>query len=482
MVPQKNRSETDGEKMLILPPPDSPLENIAIAPRLSRENAWELALRWLHRSDQLRREADIAPKERVEALGNIPALITAIATDASDSRGVGAELTRPVPTRRSEATTRYTSVPMPPPAVAQAAADHAQARRRSGFSLRTTLQELAVLRTVLSESCKGLPEATATRMHSHLDAVIVEMVDAFVCDEHRSLRFRAERDAMTGLLNATAFRERLDAELGRARRHGNQLATILIDLDGFKEVNDTQGHATGDAVLTKFAEVLQAQMRTEDLAGRLGGDEFAVALTETDEHGAADFVRRVRLHLAPVVRQMKLGSSFGLSAGIACYPTSGTSPEALMHAADTRMYAMKKARKKEIGNAPVESGSPPKVLVVDDDKGVQAFVKAALEGDGFDVVVAGDAESGAAAFDSSHPDIVVADIRMPGRDGWRLVSHINSSALETRPPVVMLTGRSSDDMITRAGFTGAAGFLEKPVDARVLIKTVRSALSSFVRR
>lgn len=119
-------------------------------------------------------------------------------------------------------------------------------------------------------------------------------------------------DALTGLPNRRAFGERLDAELARARRHGGQLGLCLLDLDRFKEVNDTYGHAAGDAVLRAVGMHL-AGLREEDSAYRLGGDEFAVILVGTSADGAAAAVGRVEAAIAQDPGCRSVDASWGIA-------------------------------------------------------------------------------------------------------------------------------------------------------------------------
>lgn len=114
----------------------------------------------------------------------------------------------------------------------------------------------------------------------------------------RKLQEQLERlaitDELTGLANRRGFMAQMEEELWRARRFGNPLTVLLFDLDHFKKVNDTWGHAMGDVVLQEFSRVLQHSSRRIDIIGRLGGEEFAAVLPETDTEGARVFAEKVR--------------------------------------------------------------------------------------------------------------------------------------------------------------------------------------------
>ena len=149
----------------------------------------------------------------------------------------------------------------------------------------------------------------------------------------------AQRDALTQLGNRAAFEHHLAAESARALRYGRVLAMAMIDLDGFKQINDTHGHAAGDSALQQFAQWLKASLRQSDQAFRYGGDEFAVLLPETSAAAADSVMMRLREQLATA------GCAYGFSWGCAVVPDDSSEPCALLLAADARLYAQKRGRR-----------------------------------------------------------------------------------------------------------------------------------------
>ncbi len=147
----------------------------------------------------------------------------------------------------------------------------------------------------------------------------------------------ARADALTGLANRRAFSERLRAELGRARREGTPVAVVLVDVDGFKQVNDTRGHDAGDETLRAIARVLEGTRRGHDLAARIGGDEFAVLLTGGD----TDAVRALGARAMAAIGAD--GALPTLSFGAAVAPHDGLTPAAVLAAADRALYEAKRA-------------------------------------------------------------------------------------------------------------------------------------------
>ena len=149
-------------------------------------------------------------------------------------------------------------------------------------------------------------------------------------------------DALTGLPNRKLFFERLDAGVEHAKRHSRRLGLLFIDLDGFKNVNDTMGHQAGDELLVEVAKVLRATSRRSDTVARLGGDEFAVILSEI---GAPDdSMAAGNKIIAELSRPLKLSAgttTIGASIGAASFPEDAADMEYLIRKADLAMYQSK---------------------------------------------------------------------------------------------------------------------------------------------
>ncbi|MBP9945519.1 MAG: diguanylate cyclase [Vicinamibacteria bacterium] len=152
----------------------------------------------------------------------------------------------------------------------------------------------------------------------------------------------ALHDGLTGLLNRRAFDEALERSVAQATRAGQPLSLLMIDLDHFKRLNDTYGHAIGDAALQAAAAEIRHQVRAGDLGARYGGEEFAVILPDTDGPAAFRMAERLRKALAERVvkagdEQLRMTASCGVSATDLGYGT----PETLIHSADEALYASK---------------------------------------------------------------------------------------------------------------------------------------------
>ena len=154
----------------------------------------------------------------------------------------------------------------------------------------------------------------------------------------------ANHDVMTGLPNRRFLQDRLDQALASARRDGRKVGIVVLDLDGFKSVNDRHGHRSGDAVLEEVARRLSTIVRELDTVGRWGGDEFVLVLKDIDSRSIVeDMVRRVIARLSEDVIVLEFRVTIGASVGIALYPDHGEEVETLMLAADLAMYESKAA-------------------------------------------------------------------------------------------------------------------------------------------
>jgi diguanylate cyclase (GGDEF)-like protein len=159
-----------------------------------------------------------------------------------------------------------------------------------------------------------------------------------------SLRHQALHDALTGLPNRVLFGDRLEQCILGSHRDQTPASLLLLDLDGFKEVNDTLGHAHGDALLREVAGRLRSTLRESDTVARLGGDEFALLLPHTDGRGALHAASKVRRALQQPFALDDQMLELDASIGVVVTPEHGADPDALLRRADIAMYAAKRNR------------------------------------------------------------------------------------------------------------------------------------------
>ena len=184
----------------------------------------------------------------------------------------------------------------------------------------------------------GLLAYSIAQMQEHLLAHLNELNM-----RKNDMEYKARHDVLTGAPNREMFFDLLRFSISSARRNGTQLAVLFIDLDYFKSINDTYGHAAGDAVLIAVAERLRSVTRESDAVTRLSGDEFGVMIqpVEGEERLALIAQKIIDAVHAPIAfgqETLRIGASIGISV----FPAHGDTPEELLHNADAAMYNSKR--------------------------------------------------------------------------------------------------------------------------------------------
>jgi diguanylate cyclase (GGDEF)-like protein/PAS domain S-box-containing protein len=199
---------------------------------------------------------------------------------------------------------------------------------------------------LISWSCTGVtaPNGTIT----HIVATGIDVTERRRLE--RRLRHLADHDDLTGLINRRRFQEELRRHLAEGRRYGVTGALLVLDLDGFKEVNDEYGHSAGDRVLCAVADALRGRLRASDIVARLGGDEFAVLLPR-ETPAEAELVCRSLEQAIPAEVSTPGDTRIAVSAGFAPFVEGVDSVDDVFSAADASMYAAKHGRPRHLGRA-----------------------------------------------------------------------------------------------------------------------------------
>jgi len=184
-------------------------------------------------------------------------------------------------------------------------------------------------------------------LHRSGSLEILTLVNAFnsmrqqIHTRQIALEHQALHDALTGLANRALLQDRLIHTINLASRNNTSVAFLMIDLDRFKEINDTLGHHVGDDVLCEFSNRLQSCMRKSDTVARLGGDEFAIIIPDTSAYAINDLIKKIAAVIDEVIEVGHQQLYISASIGIALYPEHGNSPEDLIRCADIAMYHSK---------------------------------------------------------------------------------------------------------------------------------------------
>ena len=299
----------------------------------------------------------------------------------------------------------------------------------------------------------------------------------------------ARRDPLTHLRNRRAFDEHLEALVEQATSRETPVALALVDLDEFREINNTKGHAVGDRVLVAIASVLDAQARTGEEVFRIGGDEFAVVVRGNADAGARA-AERFRQAVASFDGPEALPA---ISVGVASFPDHGQEKDTLLAHADEALYAAKRAGRNrvavyepedEIVPHPTVTLVPPaeerpvrrlrsgiRLLVVDDHPNLRMLLRTTFEIIDVEVEEAGNAAEAMQRVAERVPDVIVLDIALPDVDGITLCRRLRAQRATAEVPIVLLTGaESASDDAARAA--GASAFVRKPFSPLELLETI----------
>jgi len=210
---------------------------------------------------------------------------------------------------------------------------------------RLVFKPLAMVVKALKAEASGIESVLLPEVHSQETAALVDSFTDMakqVRKRQEDLEHQALHDALTGLPNRTLLQERITHDIQMARRDRSHVSLLILDLDRFKEINDTLGHHIGDILLVEVGRRLSSMIRTVDTIARLGGDEFAIALTNTDEEGAINVANKLIHAMEQTVDVDELKLYISMSIGIATYPQHGDDSLTLVQHADVAMYNAKR--------------------------------------------------------------------------------------------------------------------------------------------
>lgn len=286
------------------------------------------------------------------------------------------------------------------------------------------------------------------------------------------LKQLAETDPLTGVWNRRRAMEGFAQLIRLADRYEQPFCLITLDLDHFKHVNDTYGHAQGDGVLQRLGQLMKHKFRGEDIVARWGGEEFVVG---TYGLSARDGLERMNLFLEEFGADPFTGPTGEIfkvtfSAGLAQYPEDGTDVAALYRAADAALYRAKKAGRAQVVRVGHETGTiagdgerSVDVVVVEDDELLTPMLEHALYNRGYSVRLLKEGDVAAASLAGSPPALgarlVLLDIDLPGLSGLSILRKMADSGMLKHTKVIMLTARSAEDEVVQALELGARSIM-----------------------
>jgi diguanylate cyclase (GGDEF)-like protein len=297
-------------------------------------------------------------------------------------------------------------------------------------------------------------------------------------------RQHAESDGLTGL----AIRAKASEALGRllllGERFSQPVAVAMLDLDRFKAINDTQGHAAGDSVLRGLGRHLAREFRGDDVVGRWGGEEFIAGMYGMAREDGVNRLTGILRHFSEEPFQGAQGTfRASFSAGVAQFPLDGRDPDAVLAAADEALYSAKAAGRAQVvaaeRRAPSEHAD---VVCVEDDQALVELLLTTLQTHGYTARAISDGERARSVLCGSHPAlrcrVLLLDVDLPGLDGHSLLRQLARQGLLGSMRVIMLTARASELETLKTLELGAFDHVAKPFSLPVLIHRVKRAIEA----
>ncbi|MEC7520694.1 MAG: response regulator [Myxococcota bacterium] len=291
----------------------------------------------------------------------------------------------------------------------------------------------------------------------------------------RRLSEEARVDALTGLPNRRAFEVFFDEQQARRGRTEAPMCLAVIDLDRFKDVNDTYGHTMGDEVLRTTADVLVKTFREGDMVARWGGEEMTVLFVDTTLENANRALDRARGALSSTSFESAPELRVTFSAGL----TEVAMDEQLTHAfagADARLYHAKAAGRDRVTSEIPATAPRPRILIADDDALMIRSVRGLLVRAGYEVVACEDGDDALERAKRESFALVILDGQMPRMDGFTTLAALRQLPGYRRVPMMMLTSLGEDEHVEHAFECGADDYLEKPFNPRQLRARLRRML------
>ena len=353
-----------------------------------------------------------------------------------------------------------------------------------------------VLNLTSSKANALTPSDIAFLYHAanHLSTVLVALNRA---------RNLAIRDGLSGVFNRRHLEDQLEHAWKLAERYGHKMGVAILDVDHFKQSNDTFGHLAGDQILREFAQLLQRVARSSDVIGRYGGDEFVVVLSKIEGDATGAFgerlLRAVRQHVF-CESTLKLHLNCSLGIAITQGPHVARNTQQLLQQADYALYAAKRAgrntyavwspdlikQQETAAPAPSPTATPPpatvpasrgRVLVVDDDENSCQLIQRILVAQGYEVVYVLTSAAARQRVDENPSlfDVTLVDLTLGSENGLPLLDYLQSK--DRHLIKIVITGDTSVENTVESLRLGTYNFVQKPIVPPQLLSVVTRAIA-----
>ena len=308
----------------------------------------------------------------------------------------------------------------------------------------------------------------------------------------------AETDPLTGLLNRKAFSARVNSVIKKSIP-GTRHAFFMLDIDGFKLLNDTFGHAAGDEALVEVAHKLQSMLRKDDILGRLGGDEYVLFLSNVSSEMSIG--KKAEHICSQLVKAYSAEIRLTASIGISQYPYDGTDIHTLYERADTALYAAKENGRNtfqiysgtlpeksasadmhemnsQVGESPASPIRKKRMLIVDDSRIDRTVLQNLFEKE-FIVDTAHDGVTALSQmrYFGTALSVVLLDLNLKGMSGFEVLEKAQSSPEMHGVPIIVVSGENDSETCMKAIRAGASDYVTKPVQPELIRLRITAAVS-----
>ncbi len=295
----------------------------------------------------------------------------------------------------------------------------------------------------------------------------------------------SDRDRLTKLYNRRYLDERLVKEIERARRYARNVSCVMVDIDGFHDINASHGYKVGDEILKSLADILLSETRLPDIVARFGSEEFVVILPETPGGEAAILAERLRTSFAERTHvKGEDAPSPTVSCGVASYPDHANDASTLLRMADSAVYQAKQKGRNQTVVAFAEPDGEDwergraiaKILLVEDNDYNRTVASLVLRASGYEVLEASDGATAVDLARSEHPDLVIIDVHLHGMSGLEATKLLVENDETKDIPVVALTTRDMPGDLEALAKAGCRGYITKPIDTNNLAIQIETYL------
>ena len=309
-------------------------------------------------------------------------------------------------------------------------------------------------------------------------AELLSRVEGIMKKQHKK-NTEVFTDELTGAFNRKYFTKRFEEERQRHQRQGKEFSIAFMDLDRFKEINDTYGHLFGDEVLKEFVKGINQVLREYDQVFRYGGDEFIILLPETTEEDAYMVVERIRKSLKEKVFTPKEETEYrvSFSCGIAMMKDQVLSMTQLLEKADAALYrAKEKGRDQTIYALEKKAKTPRKILIVDDARLIANLIKTRLSYLNYEIAHALDGEEALGMVEDFKPDLILLDIMLPKITGTEVLKKLKGDPKYKELKIIMISAKNKERDILNNIRLGADEFITKPFSLELLEEKIKKLI------